>query len=326
MATVLRFLTTAFFLGRANMFKLSNRHTHTHSRTFFPSMKKDDNNLKSLANFYKPKSSNQEQYVKYLNDQSIKILFAVGPAGSGKTMLACNHAIKELKSGAVNKIVITRPAVPVENEELGFLPGNINQKMDPWTRPIFDIFYDFYPKKIVNEMLYNNVIEISPLAFMRGRTFKDAYIIADEMQNSSPSQMLMLTTRIGDGSKMIITGDLKQSDKKTGMDSGLSDFLYKYKRYNEHLVKNNIESNIGIKVVEMNNDDIKRHKVILKLLDIYDFNKFGEKSVKLVEDNERVISNKTEITQSENESKQIKLPDNDAALIPLQHISGRFRE
>jgi hypothetical protein len=125
---------------------------------------------------------------------------------------------------------------------------------------------------------------------------------------------------------MIITGDLKQSDKKTGMDSGLSDFLYKYKRYNEHLVKNNIESNIGIKVVEMNNDDIKRHKVILKLLDIYDFNKFGEKSVKLVEDNERVISNKTEITQSENESKQIKLSDNDAALIPLQHISGRFRE
>ena len=327
MARFFGFLSTVFYLNCANMFKLSNRHSHTHSKTVFTSMKKDNNTLKLLSNFYKPKSSNQEQYVKYLNDQSTKILFAVGPAGTGKTMLACNHAIKELKSGAVNKIVITRPAVPVENEELGFLPGNINQKMDPWTRPIFDIFYDFYPKKIVNEMLYNNVIEISPLAFMRGRTFKDAYIIADEMQNSSPSQMLMLTTRIGEGSKMIITGDLKQSDKKTGMDSGLSDFLYKYKRYNEHLVKNNIESNIGIKVVEMNNDDIKRHKVILKLLDIYEFNKFEHVISNKPEITQSVNeSNKTKITQPLNESKQIKYTDNDAALIPLQHISGRFRE
>jgi len=330
MARFFRFFSTAFFLGRVNMFNLSNRHSHRHSRTLFPSMKKDDNNLKSLSNFYKPKSSNQEQYVKYLNDQGIKILFAVGPAGTGKTMLACNHAIKELKSGAINKIVITRPAVPVENEELGFLPGNINQKMDPWTRPIFDIFYDFYPKKIVNEMLFNNVIEISPLAFMRGRTFKDAYIIADEMQNSSPSQMLMLTTRIGEGSKMVITGDLNQSDRKTGMDSGLTDFLYKYKRYNEHLVKNNMELNIGIKIVEMNNDDIKRHKVILKLLDIYEFNGVGAsrlKHVTVAGDYDNVISNKKEIPQPLNASKQIKhYPDNDAALIPLPHMSGRFME
>ena len=111
------------------------------------------------------------------------------------------------------------------------------------------------------------------------------------------------------------------------MDSGLSDFLYKYKRYNEHLVKNNIESNIGIKVVEMNNDDIKRHKVILKLLDIYEFNKFEHVISNKPEITQSVNeSNKTKITQPLNESKQIKYTDNDAALIPLQHISGRFRE
>jgi phosphate starvation-inducible protein PhoH len=106
-------------------------------------MKKEIPECKSMSNFYKPKSSNQERYVKYLNDENTKILFAIGPAGTGKTMLACNQAIKELKSGRINKIVLTRPIVPVEEEELGFLPGNINKKMDPWTRPIFDIFNEF---------------------------------------------------------------------------------------------------------------------------------------------------------------------------------------
>jgi len=189
-------------------------------------MKKEIPECKSMSNFYKPKSSNQERYVKYLNDENTKILFAIGPAGTGKTMLACNQAIKELKSGKINKIILTRPIVPVEEEELGFLPGNINKKMDPWTRPIFDIFNEFYQKKDIEGMLNNNIIEISPLAFMRGRTFKNAYIIADEMQNSSPNQMLMLTTRIGEGSKMVITGDIKQTDRS--MESGLSDFINKY--------------------------------------------------------------------------------------------------
>ena len=215
------------------MFKLSSRCLHVNSRKVIHNMKKESGDLKSLSNFYKPKTTNQELYVKYLNDPTTKILFAVGPAGTGKTMLACNQAIKELKSGNIQKIVITRPVVPVEEEEIGFLPGNINKKMDPWTRPIFDIFYEFYQKKDVEAMLYNNVIEISPLAFMRGRTFKHSYIIADEMQNSSPNQMLMLTTRIGEGSKMVITGDLKQSDR--GINSGLQDFINKYKTYTNYL-------------------------------------------------------------------------------------------
>jgi len=280
-------------------------------------MKKDSGDLKAMSFFYKPKSANQEQYVKYLSDQNIKILFAVGPAGTGKTMLACNQAIKDLKAGLVDKIVLTRPVVPVEEEEIGFLPGNINKKMDPWTRPIFDIFNEFYQKRDIDAMLYNNVIEISPLAFMRGRTFKNAFIIADEMQNSSPNQMLMLTTRIGEGSKMVITGDLKQSDR--GMNSGLSDFITKYNKYNNFLIRNNTDNDIGIKIVELNSNDIERSKVIKKLLDIYDFK-------------EPVLSKKEEILEEHHKMKNVNtvkinnLTNNDAALIPLSHSTRNYNK
>jgi len=280
-------------------------------------MKKDSGDLKAMSFFYKPKSANQEQYVKFLSDQNIKILFAVGPAGTGKTMLACNQAIKDLKAGLVDKIVLTRPVVPVEEEEIGFLPGNINKKMDPWTRPIFDIFNEFYQKRDIDAMLYNNVIEISPLAFMRGRTFKNAFIIADEMQNSSPNQMLMLTTRIGEGSKMVITGDLKQSDR--GMNSGLSDFITKYNKYNNFLIRNNTDNDIGIKIVELNSNDIERSKVIKKLLDIYDFK-------------EPVLSKKEEILEEHHKMKNVNtvkinnLNNNDAALIPLSHSTRNYNK
>jgi phosphate starvation-inducible PhoH-like protein len=287
-------------------------------------MKKECGDLKSLSNFYKPKSANQELYVKYLNDQSTKILFAVGPAGTGKTMLACNQAIKELKSGNIQKIVITRPVVPVEEEEIGFLPGNINKKMDPWTRPIFDIFYEFYSRRDVETMLYNNVIEISPLAFMRGRTFKQSYIIADEMQNSSPNQMLMLTTRIGEGSKMVITGDLKQSDR--GTNSGLQDFIKKYKVYKNYLVTSGSETRIGIDIVELDKRDIERSKVVIKLLDIYEF----DNSAVLKKDettNSIILSDvKEEPSKIITEKPIIIKKNDDAALIPIHHMLGRVRE
>lgn len=233
------------------------------------SAKRTSTSLKSLSNYYKPKSYNQKQYCDYLNDSKIKLLFAIGPAGTGKTMLACNTAIKDLQSGNVNKIILTRPVVPVE-EDIGFLPGNINKKMDPWTRPIFDIFLEFYSQKDIDAMIHANVIEIAPLGYMRGRTFKNAFIIADEMQNSSPNQMLMLTTRIGDGSKMVITGDLKQSDK--GLESGLYDFIRKFNLYEQIEMINNrttLYANNGIKIVEMNNTDIERSPIIEKILDIY---------------------------------------------------------
>lgn len=284
-------------------------------------MKKDSNvELKSLSQFYKPKTPNQEKYYSYLNDDKIKLLFAVGPAGTGKTMLACNNAVKDLKSGKVNKIVLTRPVVPVE-EDIGFLPGNINKKMDPWTRPIFDVFLDFFSQREIDLMMYNSVIEISPLAYMRGRTFKNAFIIADEMQNSSPNQMLMLTTRIGLGSKMVVTGDLKQSDK--GLDSGLSDFINKFKVYEKRESEkyNNTDINSGIKIVELNNTDIERSPVIVKILDVYNVNeKKVEKKVNtpsnLYSNTIRLIPNRK--PSQTNSTK--KCLDNDAAMIPFDQL------
>jgi phosphate starvation-inducible PhoH-like protein len=284
-------------------------------------MKKDSNvELKSLSQFYKPKTPNQEKYYSYLNDDKIKLLFAVGPAGTGKTMLACNNAVKDLKSGKVNKIVLTRPVVPVE-EDIGFLPGNINKKMDPWTRPIFDVFLDFFSQREIDLMMYNSVIEISPLAYMRGRTFKNAFIIADEMQNSSPNQMLMLTTRIGVGSKMVVTGDLKQSDK--GLESGLYDFINKFKVYEKRESEkyNNTDINSGIKIVELNNTDIERSPVIVKILDVYNVNeKKVEKKVNapsnLYSNTIRLIPNRK--PSQTNSTK--KCLDNDAAMIPFDQL------
>jgi phosphate starvation-inducible PhoH-like protein len=278
-------------------------------------MKKETPALKSLSNFYKPKTPNQEKYVNYLSNNSIKLLFAFGPAGTGKTMLACNHAIKELKDGNIEKIIITRPLVPVEEEEIGFLPGNINKKMDPWMTPIFDIFYEFYARKDIESMIYNNIIEVSPLAFMRGRTFKNSFVIADEMQNSSPNQMLMLTTRLGENSKMVVTGDLKQSDR--GMNSGLYDFINKYKSYNNYLTSNDQNTNYGVNMIELTNEDIERSKIVSKILDIYNLN-----------DNKPLIKENTTITQKNTTTlKSIAYynKDDDAALIPLHHLSKNYK-
>lgn len=218
--------------------------------------------LKPMAHFYKPGTLNQQLYVDSLNNNKIKLLFGIGPAGTGKTMFACNHAILELKSEKIKKIIITRPVIPTEkDEDIGFLPGDMNKKMNPWLRPILDVFEDFYTKKDINLMIYDGVIEISPLAFMRGRTFKNAFVIADEMQNSSPNQMKMLTTRLGHDSRMVVTGDLQQSDKY--INNGLLDF---YKRYN---MINEIKEIEEIKMIEFNNHDIKRSPVVSIILDIY---------------------------------------------------------
>jgi len=253
------------------------------SNTFFRNFKtiKNKLNMRSKKNIdfssdmrymspvYKPRSENQALYVKYLSDKNIPIVIGVGPAGSGKTLFACNQAVLALKSGAVDKIILTRPVVPVE-EDIGFLPGSLINKMDPWTRPIFDILLEFYQQKDIDGMLHSGALEISPLAYMRGRTFKKAFVIADEMQNSSPNQMLMLTTRIGDGSKMVITGDLKQSDR--GVDNGLADIMRKIKSYNNvHFTDK--PDGLGIRIVEMIGADIQRSPIVAKLLDIYSYEK-----------------------------------------------------
>lgn len=206
---------------------------------------------------YNPKSENQKKYLNLLNDNNCKLLLSTGPAGTGKTIFACQKAILQLKNDEISKIVITRPVVTVE-EDIGFLPGNLNKKMDPWVRPIFDLFLEYYTKGEIDALLNNNKIEICPLLFMRGRTFKNAFIIADEMQNSSPNQMKMLTTRIGENSKMIITGDLHQTD--IVKENGLSDLITRLRGLNNSMISH----------VTLNNSDVERSEVVKKIVELYD--------------------------------------------------------
>jgi len=203
-----------------------------------------------------PRNRNQETYILSLLDESKNIVFGIGPAGTGKTMLACQAAVKNFLDGTVDRIVVTRPAVSAD-EDLGFLPGTLEEKMAPWTRPIFDVFREHFYAGEIEGMIKEGVIEISPLAYMRGRTFKDAYIIADEMQNATPNQMKMLLTRIGNGSKMVVTGDLAQADRLK--DNGLIDFINHLKDF---------ESS-RIDVVDFHKGDIERHPAVAEVLEVY---------------------------------------------------------
>jgi len=277
----------------------------------FLTMKKTKTSLPGLCF---PKTPNQQKYVQYLDDENSKIIVSLGPAGTGKTMFACQKAISQMKSEEINKIIITRPVVTVE-EEIGFLPGNIIKKMDPWTKPIFDIFLEFFTKTDLDLMLYNNKIEICPLAFMRGRTFKNAFIIADEMQNSSPNQMKMLVSRLGDNSRLAITGDLQQSDIKG--DNGLHDFISKFKKH-----QSNHNATELIRLVHFDNVDIERSDVVKKVIEIYDFKEPAEK----VKEPEKETAEK--VKEKELPKKTV-IPllkgngasntDGDAALIPFHH-------
>ena len=226
------------------------------------SKKKDIINENELIKKYNPKTLNQKKYFNSLKNSDINLLFCIGPAGTGKTLFACQEAIQNLQYNLVSKIVITRPTIAIE-ENMGFLPGDIKNKMHPWTIPIFDIFEEYYSRKDINSMITNNIIEIAPLGFMQGRTFKNSIIIADEMQNSTPNQMFMLLTRIGYNSKMIITGDPQQT---TNENNGLSDIIIKLNNnYNEHfeMIKDNIN------IIKMNNDDIQRHHIVSKISNLY---------------------------------------------------------
>jgi phosphate starvation-inducible PhoH-like protein len=222
-------------------------------------------------NIYTPKSPNQILYNNILSKDTEYLVSVVGPAGTGKTFLACIKAIEKLKEDKIEKIVITRPVISVEDENIGFLPGNIEKKMDPWVRPIYDVFLEFYSKKDMNDLILNNKIEISPLGFMRGRTFKNSLIIADEMQNSTPNQMLMLLTRLGINSKIVITGDLNQSDLKGK--NGLEDLIYK-------LDNSKLPDNFHL--IKFNETDVQRSILVTKILDLY-----NNKNMKKIIENEK---------------------------------------
>ena len=207
--------------------------------------------------FIQARNANQKVYLSKLQDESKSIILAMGPAGTGKTMLAVQNGIKLFQEGIVDKIIVTRPAVSVD-EDLGFLPGTLNEKMAPWTRPIFDVFAEYYKQTDIAKMLEEGTIEISPLAYMRGRTFKNAYIIADECQNTTVNQMKMLLTRLGEGSRMVVTGDLAQADRLN--DNGLINFcnLLGSQRNLKH-----------VDIVQFDHMDIERHNAVKEILSIY---------------------------------------------------------
>ena len=245
-----------------------------------------------ISYLYKPKSVNQNIYSEYLNDNSNKIIVSTGPAGTGKTLFACQKAITQMKNQEIDKIVITRPIVTIE-EDIGFLPGNIIKKMDPWTKPIFDIFLEYYSKSELDLLLFNGKIEICPLVFMRGRTFKNSFIIADEMQNSSPNQMKMLTTRLGENSRMVITGDLNQTDILK--ENGLEDFMNKVKIYKNSKL---------INFVHFNNEDVERSDIVKEVINIYSYK------------NKPLILEKNILEKN--------ITNNDAALIPKHHLTSNY--
>jgi phosphate starvation-inducible protein PhoH and related proteins len=203
-----------------------------------------------------PRNRNQETYVLSLLNQQKDIVFGIGPAGTGKTLLAVQVAVKLFKEGAIDKIIVTRPAVSVD-EDLGFLPGTLEDKMAPWTRPIFDVLRDYFNAREIEGMIAEGIIEIAPLAYMRGRTFKRSFILADEMQNATQNQMKMLLTRLGEQSMMAVTGDLAQADRLK--DNGLINFT------------NLLESrgSDSLDVVRFEQGDIERHKAVAEVLRVY---------------------------------------------------------
>ena len=230
----------------------------------------DFQNIEHLSNkektifeskFSKPRNDSQKKLLKCLQNKDYKIIIASGPAGTGKTLFGIEQGIKNFILGNYDKLIFTRPVVTVD-EDIGFLPGTLEDKLGPYVRPIFDILHTFISVGEVKHLLDEKIIEIAPLGMMRGRTFKHSWIVADEMQNCTISQMKMLLTRLGENSRLVITGDLEQNDRY-GEINGLEDFLNKIKGRRSD----------SISSVEFDKSDIEREEIVKEVLEIYETNK-----------------------------------------------------
>ena len=239
--------------------------------------------------FSKPRNYSQKKLLNYLKNPSYRIIVASGPAGTGKTLFSVEEGLKKFIEGKVEKIIFTRPSVSVD-EKLGFLPGTLEDKMAPWVRPIFDIIHNFITPKNLEKLIEDKIFEICPLGFMRGRTFKNCWIVADEMQNSTVAQMKMLLTRIGENSKLVITGDLEQND--LFCKNGLHDFLDKIRGRRSN----------SINAVEFEDKDIEREDVVKEVLDIYKTNRtmYSSEDSNSEKSNENTLLNNTENSIEEN--------------------------
>jgi|TARA_A200000159_G_scaffold140771_1_gene143154 phosphate starvation-inducible PhoH-like protein len=202
-----------------------------------------------------PKTKNQEIFLKEMRSKDI--VFAVGPAGTGKTYLAVAYAVSLFVEGKINRLILSRPAVEA-GERLGFLPGDMKEKIDPYLRPLYDALYEMMPGEEIDRKMVNNLIEIAPLAFMRGRTLNKSFIILDEAQNTLSTQMKMFLTRLGQNSKMVITGDLSQKDLPDNAKSGMQDAMEKLEKVKD----------IGF--VHLNSSDVCRHTLVEKIINAYD--------------------------------------------------------
>jgi phosphate starvation-inducible PhoH-like protein len=207
----------------------------------------------------RPKTANQKRYVDAIEDHTIT--FGIGPAGTGKTYLAMAMAVAALQSKKINRIILTRPAVEA-GEHLGFLPGTLSEKIDPYLRPLFDALHDMIDIDSIPRLMQSGIIEVAPLAYMRGRTLNDAFVILDEAQNTTPEQMKMFLTRLGFGSKMVVTGDVTQIDLPGGQHSGLK------------VVRDILKDIDDIAFLELTAEDVVRHRLIGDIVKAYD--KFDE--------------------------------------------------
>ncbi|MFZ2227142.1 MAG: PhoH family protein [Candidatus Nanopelagicaceae bacterium] len=217
------------------------------------------NILSNRGRSIRPKTANQKHYVDAIDENTIT--FGIGPAGTGKTYLAMAKAVAALQAKEVNRIILTRPAVEA-GEHLGFLPGTLSEKIDPYLRPLFDALHDMIDQDSIPRLMQTGVIEVAPLAYMRGRTLNDAFIILDEAQNTSPEQMKMFLTRLGFGSRMVVTGDVTQMDLPSGAKSGLK------------VIRDILADIDDIAFIELSSQDVVRNSLVGEIVEAY--GKYGD--------------------------------------------------